>query len=180
MNNPKFLQQLSLFEMKIKRREIQDSSVIARETINLLRQSYEGAQSSEDVIDQIRLLTKRLSERFSSESIILNVCDYILVQVFDETRRISSAKTLIPRSRSGVYDLLMPRDRDENISNEQQHDVKRAMNEIFDEVLTELESSYSLLGKWAPSLIQSRDIIMTLGDSRGCLVNLRHSLSGSE
>ena len=153
---------LKIFELRIKRREIVDSFHIARETVKLLRLSYDNSPSGEASFrleGAIRLLRTRLAD----ETIVVNVCDYARAQLIDESKQVEAERP-ISASRSCILDMLTAFN-DENSPEDNDDDVEGTMNEVFNDIDRTLDMAYTSIGSFAHGLLHSRDVVLTIGYS---------------
>ena len=155
---------LKIFELRIKRREFVDSFHIARETVKLLRLSYNKSAGSREVGFRLEAAIKLLQARFADEAIVMNVCDYTRAQLIDESKHAAAAERPISASRSCILDMLTTFNDDSSLEDSDDN-VKGAMNEVFNDIEQTLDMAYTSIGSFAPGLIHSRDVVLTIGYS---------------
>ena len=162
---------LLAFELKIRRREIYNTHLIAEQTIKMIQRSFRDCKTNADTEHTIRTVTDHIVNNFPNDVIFRNICDQVILKLDEELTLIQPKRTkkAIPRSQSKktFLEFMVPdkEESDEDFEADE-NDLKYSMTEVLDNFSDELSRSYQGIAKDALDYLHTNDIILTLGLSK--------------
>ena len=165
---------LLAFELKVRRKEIYNTHIIAEETINMIQNSIKNCKTNSDTEKVIRFVTDHLTENFPNDVIFRNICEQVILKLEEEVAAIrpKNVQGTVPKSQSKrtFLEYMVP-DAPEEHDGEEQDDngLKASMSEILDSITDDLSRSYQGIAKDAQDYLHANDIILTLGLSNSVI-----------